>query len=112
MSSNEGYSLRSLVFRLMLSVSLALAGLTGLLVTRLRHPLVLELLRPWRIPAPPIPPGLEDQPLVVWPLMKNQFEIDLTSAISAALGLFLIIYYRRRLSSLLAKIEEMRLDRW
>jgi hypothetical protein len=101
-----------MVFRLMLSVALALGGLAGLLVTRLRHPLVLDLLRPWRIPAPAIPPGLEDQPLVVWPLMKNQFEIDLVSAIIAGLGLFQIIYYRRRLSPFLAKMEEMRLDRW
>ncbi|MDR2935143.1 MAG: hypothetical protein LBV70_04595 [Candidatus Adiutrix sp.] len=96
----------------MLSVGLSLAGLAGLLITRLRHPLVLELLRPWRIPAPPIPPGLEDQPLVVWPLMEKQFEIDLVAATMAGLGLFLIFYYLRRLSPLIAKIEEMRLDRW
>jgi hypothetical protein len=112
MSIKEGSSLKSMVFRLMLSVSLALAGMMGLLITRLRHPLVLELLRPWRVPAPPIPPGLEDQPLVVWPLMEKQFQIDLGAATMAGLGLILIIYYRRRLSPYLAKMEEMRLDRW
>jgi hypothetical protein len=96
----------------MLSVGLALAGLMGLLITRLKHPLILELLRPWRAPAPPLPPGLEGQPLAVWPLMKNQFEIDLAAAAVTGLGLFLIIYYRRRLSPFLSKLEEMSLDRW
>jgi hypothetical protein len=99
-----------MIFRLMLSVGLALAGLMGLLVTRLRHPLIMELLRPWREPAPQLPPGLEGH--AAWPLMKNQFGIDLVSATLAGLGLFLIIYYRRRLSPFLAKLEEMSLDRW
>ena len=109
---NNGSSLRSMIFRLMLSVVMTLAGLTGLLVTRLRHPLVLELLRPWREPDLPIPPGLEDQPFAAWPMMKNQFEIDLASAALTVLGLFLIIYYRRSISPFLAKLEEMNLDRW
>ena len=110
--SLKGSSLRGMIFRLMLSVGLALAGLTGLLVTRLRHPLIMELLSPWRAPAPQLPTGLEGQPLAVWPLMKNQFEIDLVSAILTGLGLFLIIYYRRRLTPFLTKLEEMSLDRW
>ena len=108
--SNKGASLRGIIFRLMLSVGLALAGLMGLLLTRLRHPLIMELLRPWQEPAPQLPPGLEGH--TVWPLMKNQFEIDLISATLAGLGLFLIIYYRRHLSPFLAKLEEMSLDRW
>ena len=107
---SKGPSLKSLIFRLMLSVFMALAGLAGLLVTRLKHPLALELLRPWRGPSPTPPPGLEGQPLC--PLMKNQFEIDLLFATLACLGLFLIIYYRHRLSPILNKLEEMSLDRW
>jgi hypothetical protein len=112
MSKNKGASLKSMIFRLMLSVSLALAGLAGLLITRLRHPLILDLSRPWRAPAPPLPPELEGQPLAVWPLMKNQFEIDLIFAVLTGLGLFMIIYYRRRLSPFLYKLEDMSLDRW
>jgi len=96
----------------MFSVGLTLTSLMGLLVTRLKHPLILDLLQPWRAPAPPAPPGLEGQPLWAWPLMKNQFEIDLAFATLAGLGLIMIIYYRRRLSSYLARLEEMRLDRW
>ena len=106
----KGPSLRSLILRLMLSVSLALTGLAGLLATRLKHPLILELLRPWRAPSPTPPPGLEGQPLC--PLMKNQFEIDLIFAALTCLGLFLIIYYRHRLSPVLNRLEEMSLDRW
>ena len=108
--SNKGSSLRGIIFRLMLSAGLALAGLMGLLITRLRHPMIMELLRPWREPAPQFPPDLEGH--AIWTLMKNQFEIDLVSAILTGLGLFLIIYYRRRLSPFIAKLEEMSLDRW
>jgi hypothetical protein len=95
----------------MLSVTMALAGLTGLLVTRLRHPLVLDLLSRWRAPLPPGSPGLEE-PFAIWPLMKNQFEIDLVSALLAGMGLFLIIHYRRRLSPIITKLEAMSMDRW
>jgi hypothetical protein len=94
----------------MLSVGLTLAGLAGLLITRLRIPLVLDLLSPWR--AAPAAPGSEDQPCLPWPLMKNQFELDLVFAILAGLGLFLVIYYHRRLLPFLAKLEGMSLDRW
>jgi hypothetical protein len=100
--------MRSLIFRLMLSVTMALAGLTGLLVTRLRHPLVLDLLSRWRVP---LPPDLEE-PFTIWPLMKNQFEIDLVSALLAGMGLFLIIHYRRRLTPIIIKLEAMSVDRW
>ena len=110
MSYEKGPSLRSLIFRLMLSFGLALAGLMGLLLTRLKHPLVLELLRPWR--APDHPSALAEGIFSAGPLMKNQFAIDFLSAAMAGLGLFLVIYYRRRLSPLLNKLEEMSLDRW
>ena len=110
MPNNTGSSLRSMVFRLMLSVGLALTGLMSLLVTRLRSPFIMDLLRPWRVPPPQLSPGLESLPVL--PLMKNQLEIDLAAAALTILGLFLIIYYRRRLSPLLAKLEEMSLDRW
>ena len=113
MSYEKGSSLSSLILRLMLSVVMALAGLTGLLVTRLRHPLILDLLSRWRAAAPPpAQPGLEGQPCVPWPLMRNQFEIDLASAVMAVLGVFLIIYYYRRISPLLYRLEDMSLDRW
>jgi hypothetical protein len=96
----------------MLSVGMALAGLMGLLVTRLRSPLVLDLLSRWRAEPSQAHPGLEGQPCVPWPLMRNQFEIDMISAVMAVLGMFLIIYYHRRISPLLYKLEDMSLDRW
>ena len=110
MPNNTGSSLRSMIFRLMLSIGLALSGLTGLLVTRLRSPFIMDLLRPWRDLPPQFPPDLGNLPVL--PLMKNQFGIDLAATTLTILGLFLIIYYRRRLSPLLAKLEEMSLDRW
>ena len=111
MSYKKGPSLRSLIFRLMLSVCLALAGLTGLLVTRLTHPLILDILAPWREPAPSTPFNLDGQAFKIWPLMKNQLEIDLACAVLTALGIFMIIFYRRRLSPLLTRLEGIGLDR-
>jgi len=109
---NNGTSLRNMIFGLMLSSGLALTGLMGLLITRLRHPLIMHFLRPWQATDPLETSSLEDMPLTAWPLMKNQFEIDLAATALTILGLFLIIYYRRRISPILAKLEDMSLDRW
>ena len=106
-------SIRSLIFRLFLAVFLTLAGLAGLLVTRLRHPLALDILKPLRAAAPQIDPlCLQDPALLVLPLMKQQFQIDLVAAALAILGFLMIVYYRRRLSGVLKHLEEMGLDRW
>ena len=109
---NNGTSLRSIIFWLLLSGGLTLAGFMGLLITRLRHPLVVDLLSPWQVPPPNPQPGLEDQPLEAWPLIENQFTIDLASIALILLGLFMVVHYRRLISPILSKLEDMSLDRW
>jgi len=101
-----------MIFGLMLSGGLTLTGLMGLLITRLRHPLVMDLLSPWYAPPPQIQPELEEQPLEAWPVIENQFTIDLTSIALILLGLYMVVYYRRRISPILAKLEDMSLGRW
>ena len=110
----RGLSLQGLVFRLILSVGLALSGLTGLLLPRLRHPWAMDLLRSWRAAAPSLDPAcLGGQAAALAPpLLRHQFQVDLVCGALVFLGLFLMLYYRRRLTPLLRRLEALGLGVW
>lgn len=83
--------MRGLIRRLLLSFLVAVAGLWGLLVTRLSSPFFNT------------------------PVLRNpgrQPFFDTASAALFILGILLLIYYRRLLGSKVRTLEELGVDKW
>ena len=91
MSRKKEISMRGLIRRLILSFGLALAGSWGIIVTRLNIEAVGDL-----VFADPM----------------TQFYIDLGCLTVVILGLFLVIYYRLRLSPRLKRMEDLGETHW
>ncbi len=91
MSRKRANSLRGLIRRLIFSFSLTLMGSWGLLLTRLHFPeLQAELAR----------------------RSVSQFYLDLAGLSLTFLGLFMALYYHRRLLPRLQRMEQLGEDRW
>jgi len=86
MKRKKEISLRGLIRRLMLSFGLALAGSWGIIATRLNIEAINDL---------------------VFTDPMNQFYTDLVSLTVVLLGLFLMVYYRLRLSPRLKRMEDL-----